>query len=650
MNTNKKQGQFENSVNSKLHNEEQNFDSDLSNKVNAIKEINNIGENPFFYVEDYRNPFTDESIWLQELINLAGENATLVFEMNHEYELNNGLKPKKNQLLVGNGASIKRANQSTAILTTELSYESSTLEVELVPSDWKIGDEIHVYIGISVAETSYKKTISNITETSITLSTAIEGFANTPLTPVIYPIGASVRKIFNLIEGEQYPDAAPYKIRNFIIDGNALNNSGNFYWSLNTSIYNFGFGGEISSCYFKNIPNENIVCSGISVVNNTSEDLNGSFIHLSSPPENLGANLQGTLITNNKAFRTNKIDPSITGHSYAVVENSWNPGKTLIEGNYFEGINNDTYCNNFIFPDESPNGLTNEIIISNNIFKNYGKICQPLTPELLGSRNQRDRIITGNIFIDCGNNDFKLLPSEIRFHNNTYSGNTTVIKNIVVFDEIFNVEGLKVNNPLEPFSTEIRGLNQPNAILIGTPETKAGIQGYNLNTLSLNTDIHIQPYGGNVNIGGLLGSTDKLWVNGTAKFEGNVKTISATANNHAVTKGQMDAIINYKVYKANISQNNTSEPIIPNILTNNLSNNIVWSYSSLGTYIGTLANAFTNNKTDGRIYNNKNISSDLTEFVVTRKDNNTIEIKNYRLGILNDSILLDATIEIIVYN
>lgn len=52
----------------------------------------------------------------------------------------------------------------------------------------------------------------------------------------------------------------------------------------------------------------------------------------------------------------------------------------------------------------------------------------------------------------------------------------------------------------------------------------------------------------------------------------------------------------YSVYTALLSQTGTDAPVAT-VLENTLSGAIVWSYSSVGNYIGTLAGAFTANKT-----------------------------------------------------
>ena len=52
----------------------------------------------------------------------------------------------------------------------------------------------------------------------------------------------------------------------------------------------------------------------------------------------------------------------------------------------------------------------------------------------------------------------------------------------------------------------------------------------------------------------------------------------------------------YKVYTVILNQSGTNAPV-PTVLENTFGGDIVWSYSSTGSYLGTLAGAFTSQKT-----------------------------------------------------
>ena len=81
------------------------------------------------------------------------------------------------------------------------------------------------------------------------------------------------------------------------------------------------------------------------------------------------------------------------------------------------------------------------------------------------------------------------------------------------------------------------------------------------------------------------------------------------------------AILGYKEYVALLTQTGTDAPVAT-VLYNDLGGTVVWTYSSVGEYIATLAGAFTINKTDPGGYP-KPIGRDLLGYF----DNNAITLK-----------------------
>ena len=75
----------------------------------------------------------------------------------------------------------------------------------------------------------------------------------------------------------------------------------------------------------------------------------------------------------------------------------------------------------------------------------------------------------------------------------------------------------------------------------------------------------------------------------------NVDKISTGSLSVNGTEINKNGGLPYKVYTAILSQNGTGAPSA-NILENTIGN-IVWSYSSAGSYLATLAGAFTSQKT-----------------------------------------------------
>ena len=147
-----------------------------------------------------------------------------------------------------------------------------------------------------------------------------------------------LQKDVAMLYGSSYPIPIPFKVYNLNFDGNKDNNDSLYYWYIHGTISAYGFGSIISGCKFYNIPTENIICQGAIVENCYAENLNGSFVHLSCPRTAYiedGKSFMGTFITNNMVKGSNIIDPTVTGHSFCVIEQSWNPGKLIVMGNQF---------------------------------------------------------------------------------------------------------------------------------------------------------------------------------------------------------------------------------------------------------------------------------------------------------------------------
>ena len=496
-----------------------------------------------YYVEDYRNNSVYESIWLQSLINSSPENATFVFKNNTTYTLNNALVPKKGQIFKGNGATIKRANESKTTLSASLLSTNSSFTVTSVPADWKINDYLHVFVGTSYNQSSQIVKIQNISGTTITLTTQILGYVGSESTPITYPNGAGVRKVFNLFDGVQYPIAKPFVIDGVKFDGNKANNASNYYWALNGMINVFGYGGQVSNCFFKDVPNENITTSGAKISNNYSENLNGSFVHFSSPPVSLGENIQGTIVTNNLAINTNLINPSTTNHSVSPLEISWNPGKSIISNNYFYGTKNGAVAYNFHLQNDLDD-LTDrdELIISGNIFKNFSGISEFVSSDM---SKVKSRLITGNIFVDCGFNNFNgISGSSIKFFNNQYSGDTSVsgLKQDITEIPTF-LNKTKTTSSDDNLVASFSGLDKDGGVWLGSNSFNEGIiNGYN-NAGDTPSDLSFQRFSSKISkfFNRVLINTDaddmttELQVNGeisATTYTGNVTgNVTGTAGN-----------------------------------------------------------------------------------------------------------------------
>jgi len=105
----------------------------------------------------------------------------------------------------------------------------------------------------------------------------------------------------------------------------------------------------------------------------------------------------------------------------------------------------------------------------------------------------------------------------------------------------------------------------------------------------------------------------------------------------------------YKIYRALLSQIDTDNPTA-NVLENTIGN-IVWTTTDVGQYIGTLTNAFTNDKTFLYV-SQGNYGADFPNFYsINRNSNNEIGIITQLFdGTFTDGLLTKREVQIIVYN
>lgn len=102
-----------------------------------------------------------------------------------------------------------------------------------------------------------------------------------------------------------------------------------------------------------------------------------------------------------------------------------------------------------------------------------------------------------------------------------------------------------------------------------------------------------------------------------------------------------------KVYKALITQSGTDAPVAT-VLVNTLSGTPVWSYSSTGRYVLTLASEFTTAKTSVFI-NATNSADGGCLFGIFRANTDEVNVSSSSAGVLSDDVLNDTPIIIEVF-
>lgn len=107
----------------------------------------------------------------------------------------------------------------------------------------------------------------------------------------------------------------------------------------------------------------------------------------------------------------------------------------------------------------------------------------------------------------------------------------------------------------------------------------------------------------------------------------------------------------YKVYTALLTQSGTDAPVAT-VLENTLGGEVVWSYDTLGTYIGTLNGAFIENKTKleiGLVSDGDYSTLYFGNFYRINSDSIGLNTLNLSTS-FGDQILNNTPIEIRVYN
>lgn len=108
----------------------------------------------------------------------------------------------------------------------------------------------------------------------------------------------------------------------------------------------------------------------------------------------------------------------------------------------------------------------------------------------------------------------------------------------------------------------------------------------------------------------------------------------------------------YKIYTFLATQTSTNAPTVT-VLENTLGGTVVWTYDSAGVYVGTLAGAFTVNKTVIPQHGTSNNEAGADYYLnVGRTDDNSIYVETAltSTSVSTDGLLTAKLIEIRVYN
>ncbi len=234
-------------------------------------------------------------------------------------DADNYLSPK--MTVIGNNATIKRADTATVLLTANVTIGQTVMTVDDA-SSLRTGLTIILATGDAVNQNQSLGSITNISVNTITFSDAATINMNT---------GSKVIRVNNLFAANASDYMGEQVIRQVTFDGNIVNNSHTFDWKYNNTLRSAGANGgfvNLYDCVFLNTPSENVsICKGI-VSNCVGNNLGGSFVHIGNAN---AANLGSVTVKNCYVDGVVMVDPSKNGHGYAFIEFSLNPINTFIE-------------------------------------------------------------------------------------------------------------------------------------------------------------------------------------------------------------------------------------------------------------------------------------------------------------------------------
>lgn len=390
---------------------------------------------PYYYVENFRKTgMTDDEV-IQAAINSAPEGATIEFSPSTTYEIGNRIFVKRFQCLNGNNATLRRANETFALLDKPASDSAQELYLQNIPSGWTEGDQIQIFTDSTTGSSNgfgdYRllpNIVTKIEGNKIILSTKVGKSLNERITE--WPAGAKVRKVFTMLRGDSIQfRSAPFTVMNMNFDGNRDHNVLNYYWNVNSTIFMRGMGGRVENCSFFDIPNETIVGQGMIVTKCRAKNLNGSFVHLSGSDSMKDNSHRNAMVIANTVNGVCQVSTYVTGHSEGVVTTSYNGGFATVSNNRFYNSGESAIgtIDGHLAVDD---GGKSDFIITDNLFKNCKRIIHSVVYGSAGSRLPTDIFISNNVFSNCGKNDWSKMPYEnghsgITMGPNSYSNGTS---------------------------------------------------------------------------------------------------------------------------------------------------------------------------------------------------------------------------------
>lgn len=162
--------------------------------------------------------------------------------------------------------------------------------------------------------------------------------------------------------------------------------------------------------------------------------------------------------------------------------------------------------------------------------------------------------------------------------------------------------------------------------------------------ISADTFLQITTNSGNI----ILNNNDSTYTFGHIPQIAQVDTVTHTLGYNELSGAWFSVPVKYKVYTALLTQTGTNAPVAT-VLENTLGGDIIWSYSNVGEYHGTLTGAFPQNHTvfEPPIQTSKTVARASSAFIAGRINDNTVLFQVDEGD--QDGVALDCLYKIYVY-
>ena len=340
-----------------------------------------------------------------------GLGSRLIFQARrtYVYDSTSEISYVNNLVIDLNGARLLRAPASatTAKLAVAASISATTLTLDAIPANWKVGDTVAAFSNALDANTSrnaIRINAINQAAKTITLAGGIGAFgSNTTTIPAGVFIGKNYQCFLGRPSTEENGNLRPginhnIQIINGIIDGNKANQLNNS-WRFSMEIFLNGRSSGISGVKFLDTAGECIVGHGLRVEGCEFRGLSGSAYHLSRHDDTTDAG-SASWFTNNYVDGVCLAGNAVNGHSEGAVTFSWGAGRLIVANNEFR--NGGEGVLGGFGPSSGEINADKWLVVTGNLCLTFNRVFWGLFAPLQGI------VVSDNVFVDCNDNTVEM--------------------------------------------------------------------------------------------------------------------------------------------------------------------------------------------------------------------------------------------------